>query len=996
MKKDKSNKLSKRTVSGQPADEIVLNPNDKAEKKLSEAITDTAVITFGRMNPPTVGHLSLVEKMLDIALENKAYPLIYLSHTYDPKKNPLSYDEKFELVREAFGDYVQRSEANNPIAVLKEVSERFKNVIVVVGEDRVKDLVRITETYNGKDFNFDNTEVISAGLRDPDAEGVEGMSASKMRELAIEGNLTKFREGLPTQLQPSASVIINMIREGMNLKDELNKIFEEYIDEAGVLSVAGRRKKAIAARKYKSRLKIARKRVQRRIALNPRLKKRTARAAIRVMRNRLAGGRGKSYTKLSPQEKASIDRRVRARKSIVSKLSTRLYPTTRKKEFARFKSFRTKREAINFEFENYLAESQKKNLAEFPALPSEISYVMPHGSIKKKKSNKKSNQDMNAYNQESLTPKALSNLEEKANNSRMSLDTILKVYNEGGFNKVNEFVAKDKTDSDALFEISFKTLVSYRDKARLQSQGNKMNAKANDKMAKQSAKQGDMKAMSGHLERAKAKRAQAYKRDAGSEQALKKIMKHKKRYLNQPNETRAMDGVDMDEGTYGGTFDKKAVDKYDSVMKTGKLNKRAAEYLKDKKKVKVVMGKKVDEAMNMKKADMGDVIDDFYKSDAPQFKGKSKKKRREMAIAAKLAAESKLQELDDKTLKSYEDKASEDARKKVKAGDFDGAQKRHKGISRSLNTRLGRSVNRLKKSASELSKATRTFIDKANQREEFELNEDERKKEFKYARTGADYSKSDHASDGHELHQGGDRGGLTFSGKHPSGHSYTTTDHKPDKKAIHKAVKNHNPHLSKDDHKTIANDIHRHVSNMEENFINELDKSTLKSYIGKAQAERLDNINKMEKEFKRGETIRGGEARDKVYKRGLGVRRAEKKLKKPSQMSEAVFDKDKPKRGVQRTRHNLVFSNRKHAERTYTRMRQKQDAYKKDDPIEKKEKESIKHRRVPEYAITTKSGKVEKKPEYKEGGARSKKYGGNENPISKMDKGKPFVDPKRK
>ena len=106
MKKDKSNKLSKRTVSGQPADEIVLNPNDKAEKKLSEAITDTAVITFGRMNPPTVGHLSLVEKMLDIALENKAYPLIYLSHTYDPKKNPLSYDEKFDLVREAFGDYV--------------------------------------------------------------------------------------------------------------------------------------------------------------------------------------------------------------------------------------------------------------------------------------------------------------------------------------------------------------------------------------------------------------------------------------------------------------------------------------------------------------------------------------------------------------------------------------------------------------------------------------------------------------------------------------------------------------------------------------------------------------------------------------------------------------------------------------------------------------------------------------------------------------------------
>ena len=120
----------------------------------------------------------------------------------------------------------------------------------------------------------------------------------------------------------------------------------------------------------------------------------------------------------------------------------------------------------------------------------------------------------------------------------------------------------------------------------------------------------------------------------------------------------------------------------------------------------------------MKKADMGDVIDDFYKSDAPQFKGKSKKKRREMAIAAKLAAESKLQELDDKTLKSYEDKASADVKKKIKARDFDGASKRQQGISRSLNTRLGRSVDRLKKSASELSKATKTFLDKGNKRAE--------------------------------------------------------------------------------------------------------------------------------------------------------------------------------------------------------------------------------------------------------------------------------------
>ena len=356
MKKPLKNKNST-TASGKPKDEIVLNPAHVTKKSFSEATTDTAVVTFGRMNPPTVGHLALVEKMLSISLNERAQPLIFLSHSYDPKKNPLAYEEKLSLVKQAFGEeFVAESDARNMFDMLKEVNQRFNNVIIVVGEDRIKDLERITSTYNGKDFHYESMKVVNAGLRDPDADGIEGMSASKMRELAVEGNLTEFREGLPSQLHASAEVIINMIREGMNLSEELNKIFETYLDEAGVLSVAGRRKKAIAARKYKSRLKIARKRVQRRIALNPRLKKRTARASIRIMRNRLAGGRGKSYSKLSAQEKSSIDRRVRARKNIVTKLSTRLLPQTRRKEFSRFKSFREAADHINSNFESMLNE----------------------------------------------------------------------------------------------------------------------------------------------------------------------------------------------------------------------------------------------------------------------------------------------------------------------------------------------------------------------------------------------------------------------------------------------------------------------------------------------------------------------------------------------------------------------------------------------------------------------------------------------------------------
>jgi|TARA_R110000764_G_scaffold228610_2_gene319208 nicotinic acid mononucleotide adenylyltransferase len=508
MKKPLKDKNST-TATGKTKDEIVLNPAHVAKKSFSEATTDTAVVTFGRMNPPTVGHLALVEKMLSISLDERAQPLIFLSHSYDPKKNPLAYEEKLDLVKKAFGEeFVAESESKNMFDMLKEVNQRFKNVIVVVGEDRIKDLERITSTYNGKDFHYESMRVVNAGLRDPDSDGIEGMSASKMRELAVEGNLTEFREGLPSQLHASAEVIINMIREGMNLSEELNKIFETYLDEAGVLTVAGRRKKAVAARKYKSRLKIARRRVQRRVALNPRLKKRTARASIRIMRNRLAGGRGKSYSKLSAQEKSSIDKRVRSRSNIITKLSARLLPQTRRKEFSRFKSFREAAEHINYSFEAMLAEGglwaniHKKRKEGRPmrkpgskGAPTKQNFkdaaegtymgtfdkdaIDKHDKKKKKPVEDKKganehsdvleNGDLITHESYQLTPKALNALIEKAERSDLSIESIIEYYTDGmlshnsddagtleqaGFRKVNEAIAKGKSDADALFELN--------------------------------------------------------------------------------------------------------------------------------------------------------------------------------------------------------------------------------------------------------------------------------------------------------------------------------------------------------------------------------------------------------------------------------------------------------------------------------------------------------------------------------------------------------------
>jgi len=398
--------------------DIVLNPSE-----LSEAASQTAVVTFGRMNPPTVGHLALVKKMLEISQQKQAKPLIFLSHSVDSKKNPLSYNDKAKLINMAFGRIVQKSNAKNIFDMLKELSGNYKNLVIVVGSDRVKDLKRISTTYNGKDFNFKNIEVVSAGTRDPDSDGVTGMSATKMRDAAAKNDIQAFKRGLPNQLNKYAEKILKMVREGMNLKEDLDNIFEEHLDEAGVLTVAGRRKKAIAARRYKARLKVARRRVARRLAQTGRIKKRTARAAIRVMRNRLAGSRGKSYSKLSPIEKSSIDKRVRQRGNIVKKLATRIMPVTRRKEFARFKSFRTRTEAMDMAFSSYLTENNHKEI-------------------------------------QPIQEKVLNNIIKKSISAEIPVNILSEVYNKYrgkgdsfAFNRLNEFINKNRTsDMDEVFE----------------------------------------------------------------------------------------------------------------------------------------------------------------------------------------------------------------------------------------------------------------------------------------------------------------------------------------------------------------------------------------------------------------------------------------------------------------------------------------------------------------------------------------------------------------
>ena len=289
------------------------------------------VFTFGRLNPPTIGHQKLVSKVESVAKTARADSRVYLSHTQNNKKDPLPYSEKLKLARKAFGSSVVRSNSKNIIQILKELeSDGYTDIIMVVGSDRVPEFKRLLEKYNGKDYNFDSIEVVSAGERDPDADGVEGMSASKMRKLALDGEFETFRLGLPRKLVNDAQKIYDMIRDQLDVseQEEVDEV-EEALDVAQRRDL-GRRMKRLAP-------KIARKRelAMKRRAPPEKLKIRANKKAIQMIRKKVAGDKASRYSELSPTEKSSIDKKVAKKAAAVNRLSKKLLPKVKKAETLR-------------------------------------------------------------------------------------------------------------------------------------------------------------------------------------------------------------------------------------------------------------------------------------------------------------------------------------------------------------------------------------------------------------------------------------------------------------------------------------------------------------------------------------------------------------------------------------------------------------------------------------------------------------------------------------
>jgi hypothetical protein len=337
-------------------DEVLVKNSIEINPKLEEAKGDTVVLGWGRMNPITSGHEKLVNKINAVARKESGEPVIYLTHSQDPKKNPLSYNDKVMLAKKAFGSAIQKSKAKTIMQALGELEKKFTKVILVVGADRIKEFETLLNKYNGKDYSFDSIKVVSAGSRaDPDSEeakslSADSMSASVMRKLASEGDFESFKKGLPKKLGRNAKDVYDMVRAGMKIAEEME------LDEA-VLSLQQRRQRALTMRRYKSKLSAARKRMAKRVSSKAKLQKKARKKAIALIRQKVAGAKGGAYSSLNPAEKMQIDKRVAKRKGAIDRIAKKMLPVVRKADIARVAGRK-----INEEFENLFEVAQDADI----------------------------------------------------------------------------------------------------------------------------------------------------------------------------------------------------------------------------------------------------------------------------------------------------------------------------------------------------------------------------------------------------------------------------------------------------------------------------------------------------------------------------------------------------------------------------------------------------------------------------------------------------------
>jgi len=417
----------------QPKDQVIIAPEIKDTKDIQEAKESTGVFAFGRFNPPTVGHEKLIQKVHEVAKDHDGEAHVVASHSENTHRDPLPQDKKLEYLKKVAPSSVKVSGSSRDEPSLLHVARRLhnaghKHLVMVAGSDRVPEYEKLLNKYNGhpEHYNFKSIKVVSAGQRDPDSEGVEGMSGTKMRQLARGGNHKEFKTGLPKALHPHAKEIATHIKG----------ISEELVVEA-VLDIAARRKRAMALKRRQPVIQRQRMIALKRFASDLKLKRRARNIARDMVRFRFAGKRGGNYDKLTTSDKIAVDKQVEGRGKLISALAKRLFTRVRKREAERVSRVRAGIKGPMRKRTNIVAHFELSQDT-FNTIFEKV-----------------------VTSQYNLTEKQFDNIYNKAQSSQVPFFELLEQYQSGlsewkeekkvtpeqnAFNKINSFIANAKKE----------------------------------------------------------------------------------------------------------------------------------------------------------------------------------------------------------------------------------------------------------------------------------------------------------------------------------------------------------------------------------------------------------------------------------------------------------------------------------------------------------------------------------------------------------------------
>ena len=228
-------------------------------KELFEAKNDSIVFAFGRYNPPTLGHEVVFKTVINTAKAKGAEHAVFISSTQKPKTDPLSFQYKLNYLKRTYSEvnFNDDDTIKTIVQLLQELMNKgYKNVTMVAGSDRVNEFKAFLNQYNKKPdkkgnvpFEFDSIDVVTSGERDPDGEGISGISASGARAAAVSGDQAAFMKMVNAKF---GAELYGELRKSMGVKEQVatnteklyNNIMPEqkngkptvYLDMDGVIA----------------------------------------------------------------------------------------------------------------------------------------------------------------------------------------------------------------------------------------------------------------------------------------------------------------------------------------------------------------------------------------------------------------------------------------------------------------------------------------------------------------------------------------------------------------------------------------------------------------------------------------------------------------------------------------------------------------------------------------------------------------------------------------